>query len=640
MSRLTKKKAMQVADVETTLTLGRQELDAEAVDWQAVEVRFNELNALRTAPRGGLNASRAREEQGERVADAIETLLDGCQAACRRLLIEGDAKAAIEGGLKALKLKESYYSPGSLKLIPSYFHLARTNQYMDRFKAAEEFLSLAQWIILKNSSTDTALQAELHQTYGLLYASDGRLDAALKQLALATYFLTELNGPNSILTSFGYFDLGNVFAAMGGMEAAMAYYDKVKDIWYDHLTLSFQYEPFGTEARPEGVVTVEKLGEDNVQDALRMHKGIVGLQTDRFTTVHPCTGKATLVLGLYYVWISDHSDAQETLCQSLEIHKRVYGVSHATVSVIESYMTQVGYPVPDSTEHYLDPPHDDAPAQQEQGNAAADALPAGAEADAAAVKIQAVHRGRAARKLAADESRRKQAPSPGEADPGAGPQEAQAGEEDGNAPQEAQSGERDGTAPQGAQSGEGDAQEAQVGEEDGTAPQEAQSGDVNGTAPEEAQLVKVMAINRKKPRLAKLMALDPKKRLPLRLHQAKLSQKQRLAKYPSQARLMALDRKKTPPRKRSRAKPPPMRPETTLRHPSKPPKTHPNQQQQQQHRKTKAPPCQSKNPTPRKPRPLKLRQRRRANPQKEKHGQRGVLPTTLLLKGEKGERLS
>ncbi|KAJ9457352.1 hypothetical protein DIPPA_15516 [Diplonema papillatum] len=102
---------MQVADVETTLTLGTQELDAEAVDWQAVEVRFNELNALRTAPRGGLNASRAREEQGERVADAIVTLLDGCQAACRRLLIEG--------GLKALKLKESYDSPG-FGVSPAY----------------------------------------------------------------------------------------------------------------------------------------------------------------------------------------------------------------------------------------------------------------------------------------------------------------------------------------------------------------------------------------------------------------------------------------------------------------------------------------------------------------------------------------
>lgn len=33
-----------------------------------------------------------------------------------------------------------------------------------------------------------------------------------------TYFLTVLNGPNHILTAFGYFDLGNVFAAKSSMD--------------------------------------------------------------------------------------------------------------------------------------------------------------------------------------------------------------------------------------------------------------------------------------------------------------------------------------------------------------------------------------------------------------------------------------
>eukprot|EP01064_Diplonema_japonicum_P018724 TRINITY_DN2740_c0_g2_i1.p1 TRINITY_DN2740_c0_g2~~TRINITY_DN2740_c0_g2_i1.p1 ORF type:complete len:579 (+),score=135.28 TRINITY_DN2740_c0_g2_i1:43-1779(+) len=359
-------------------------LNLGSVDWQALEMKFNELNALRNAPRSGLNACRARKQQKEKVASAIESLLEMAQAACRRLLVEGNAKEAVEGGLKTLKLKEAYYSTGSLQLIPAYFHLARTNQYMDKFKAAEEFLSLAQWTILRHPECDVALKAELHQTYGLLYASDGRLDIALKQLAQATYYLTELNGAEHVLTSFGFFDLGNVFAAKANMDCAMSFYDRVKDIWYKHLTECFQCQPFDVKARPVQLLSPEQLGEENLQDALKMLKGIVGLQTERFTQVHPCTGKADLVLGLFNVWIADNSEAQECLGRALEIHKRVYGVSHPTVNAIKCYMSQFKYPIPEHTDHYLNP---------KTANEASEA-----EKAAAALKIQALHRGRNVRK--------------------------------------------------------------------------------------------------------------------------------------------------------------------------------------------------------------------------------------------------
>eukprot|EP01063_Lacrimia_lanifica_P021236 TRINITY_DN2850_c0_g1_i1.p1 TRINITY_DN2850_c0_g1~~TRINITY_DN2850_c0_g1_i1.p1 ORF type:complete len:464 (+),score=180.31 TRINITY_DN2850_c0_g1_i1:78-1469(+) len=358
-------------------------LNLGSVDWQALEMKFNELNAMRNAPQSGLNASKARQQQKRQVSDAIESLLEMAQAACRRLLVEGDAKEAIEGGLKTLKLKEAYYSTGSLQLVSSYFHLARVNQYMDKFKAAEEFLSLAQWTLLKHPDCDIALKAELHQTYGLLYASDGRLDIALKHLAHATYFLTELNGPEHVLTSFGYFDLGNVFAAKSNMSCAMSFYDKVKDIWYKHLTDSFQCHPFGADVKPVTLLSPEQLGEENLQDALKMLRGIVGLQTERFTQVHPCTGNAELVLGLFNVWIGDNGAAQECLGRSIEIHKRVYGEAHQTVTAIKSYMMQFKYPVPEQTEHYVSA---SAPMTTQENM------------DKAAMKIQALQRGRLARR--------------------------------------------------------------------------------------------------------------------------------------------------------------------------------------------------------------------------------------------------
>lgn len=313
------------------------------------------------APSYGLNASLARQKQKQQVESSIETLLEMAQAEARRLLVEGDAQASVEGGLRTLKLKEAYFGTGSLQLVPSYFHLARTNQYLDKFKQAEEFLSLAQWNILKHPDADVSLKAELHQTFGLLYASDGKLDLALRQLSQATYFLTILNGPNHILTSFGYFDLGNVFAAKSNMDSAMAFYEKVKDIWFDHLSLAFKEET-GEEdedAPPMEHKTPVSFGEENLQDGLKMIRGIVGLQTERFGLVHPSTGRSELILGLFLRWIEDDQHAMESFARALEIHKRVYGAQHQSTMKVRHFVTQFDYNLPADTSGSLENPKEE-----------------------------------------------------------------------------------------------------------------------------------------------------------------------------------------------------------------------------------------------------------------------------------------
>lgn len=320
--------------------LDPSQLDLSVIGWGNIEMKFNELKGLLSAPASGLNANQARAQQKKRVSAAIVHLLDRAQQDCRRLLIEGNAKAAVEAGLKTLHLKEAYYGHGHVQLVPAYFHLARTNQYMDKFKAAEEFLSLAQWTILRNKdSVDASLKAELHQTFGLLYASDSKLDAALKQLTCATYYLCVMNGPEHILTSFGYFDLGNVFAAKSNMEHAMSFYDKVKEIWYTHLTTALRraLEPEsnansygvamdGTDATPvNDLYVASSFGVENLQDAVKMLRGIVGLQTERYGRVHPSTARSEFVLGMFMLWNGDPVSAVASLLKALEISKRVFG---------------------------------------------------------------------------------------------------------------------------------------------------------------------------------------------------------------------------------------------------------------------------------------------------------------------------
>ena len=44
----------------------------------------------------------------------------------------------------------SVFGNGRIELVPSYLLLAEANLGLGRFKQAEEFLSLANWSILKN----------------------------------------------------------------------------------------------------------------------------------------------------------------------------------------------------------------------------------------------------------------------------------------------------------------------------------------------------------------------------------------------------------------------------------------------------------------------------------------------------------
>lgn len=383
--------------------------DVSAIGWGNLEQKFYELKAMLSAPTSGLNANQARVQQKQAVSLAIGKLLDTAQQECRRLLIEGNAKAAVEGGLKTLKLKEEYYGTTSLQLVPAYFHLARTNQFMDKFKNAEEFLSLAQWIILRHPEADVSLKAELHQTFGLLYASDSKLDAALKQLTCATYYLCAMNGPEHILTSFGYFDLGNVFAAKSNMENAMAFYDRVKESWYQHLSRVLRENAANPEGSDAPYATPLQFGEENLQDAVKMLRGIVALQTERYGRVHPSTARAEEVLGMFMLWNGDAVSALNSLLRALEISKRVYGERHPICGEIRSLLLTYGLQVPDDTSSALEVGGAAEPVTQGLSNAESVPRPGAGSVDPAADSVA----GAAAAQQQQDEEEEFPMPPPG-----------------------------------------------------------------------------------------------------------------------------------------------------------------------------------------------------------------------------------
>ncbi|KAG5467025.1 hypothetical protein LSCM1_01204 [Leishmania martiniquensis] len=335
----------------------KSQYDITNVTWGTLESRFNDLITLMDVPATGVNALEVSAANRQRIGSAIATLLDKAQDECRLLLLDGDADAAEKAGVLVLRLRERFYKPNNIELIPAYLHLARTNQFLKRYGDAEDMLSLAQYIMLKHTDEVTvAMKADLHQGFGLLYAADGKLEVAAQHLGRATYYLSLLHGTRHVLTTFSYFDLGNVMAAKASMESAMALYDAVKEIWYAHLVnaladvvarregmqaqLKYVENTPAHELRQACYVTAHVFGRENLADASKMLHGICCIQKKRFHNAHPSPVRAEFVLGLFLLWTDNEPEAQKHLAAARVASQRFYGPRHPIVQEIEDWCTK------------------------------------------------------------------------------------------------------------------------------------------------------------------------------------------------------------------------------------------------------------------------------------------------------------
>eukprot|EP01027_Heterolobosea_sp_BB2_P012666 GEZU01018331.1.p1 GENE.GEZU01018331.1~~GEZU01018331.1.p1 ORF type:complete len:365 (-),score=70.32 GEZU01018331.1:50-1144(-) len=343
--------------------------NAPAIDWGTIDAKFNELKGLLNAPTFGYNSGAERVKQRQNVELALQSLLELAQSEANRLLVEGDLQGALIGGVKALELTQDFYGTNSIFLIPAYFHLAKTNQSLGKYQQAEEFLSLANWTILKNGpDVDNGIYAELHQSFGLLYTVQNKLDLAIAHLAQSVYYMSLVMGPESVITSFGYYNLGNVFAAKGKMDSANDFLCKVQEIWYRELCRSLttprndddadQRQENREEAssttstsantnantksnlllkkEPE-IIYADTFGEQKIMDASRMLTQVLAVQMERYGENHLNTGKANLVLALFYRWIGDLTKARSFFDKAETILNNVLGINNPETSEVAHF---------------------------------------------------------------------------------------------------------------------------------------------------------------------------------------------------------------------------------------------------------------------------------------------------------------
>ncbi|KAI9206812.1 uncharacterized protein BJ171DRAFT_456659 [Polychytrium aggregatum] len=209
--------------------------DHEKIDYRGIHEKICSLLVPLRTPVAVLGSEEERALREKQTRQRQVHLLGLTKTEAHKKLFEGQYDLAIPAALQALRFSMDVYGQNSIELVPSYLLLGEASIGLKQYSQGDEYLSLAKWAVLKSDHCDNAVRSQLHRNLGLLYSSQGNLDAALEQLASDIYYSSLEKGPNHISVTGGYFHLGNVFHKQNRIPHAYAVYDKVVEIWIDSM---------------------------------------------------------------------------------------------------------------------------------------------------------------------------------------------------------------------------------------------------------------------------------------------------------------------------------------------------------------------------------------------------------------------
>jgi hypothetical protein len=299
----------------------------QSVDWYGIHEKICQLlGALRTL-RPTLGSEEERQRRNLTVQMSQHALIDLCKNEAQKQLVAAHYELAIPGALQSLRFSMEVYGAGRIELVPAYLLLAESNLGLKRYKVAEEFLLYANWSVLKNPDCSNELKSQLYRNFGKLYASQGRYDDALKQLANDVYYSSLESGPEHIDTAGGYFYMADVFLTTEAVDQALAFYDKVVDIWYKFL--------IKLRRRPDESIS-DYLSEAHIGEAVEMLKSILTARKRYLGRTHIATGEASYALATLKHITGFEADARKLYRTALAIYEQHLGAQNESTAAIRA----------------------------------------------------------------------------------------------------------------------------------------------------------------------------------------------------------------------------------------------------------------------------------------------------------------
>jgi len=284
-----------------------------------------------------IGSEEERHRRNEELMGIRKELLELCTETAQKFLVQGKYELAVPGALQSLKFAIEVHGSEATELVPSYLLLAEANLGLRRLKIAEEFLSLANWNILKRPEAGSSMMSNLQRNFGRLYAAQQRYNEALQAFATDIYHSSLEFGPENLRSAPSYFHMGRVFQSHQKSDRAASFYAKVMDV-YEKFLQAWMNEATGDQASEITAVEVE--------EAIEIVKHITEYREKRaeedpsdVSRVEIADGKHTL--GLLMVYTGEVPAGSECLHSALEVYLSTIGIDHDKTKACQRHLEQL-----------------------------------------------------------------------------------------------------------------------------------------------------------------------------------------------------------------------------------------------------------------------------------------------------------
>lgn len=308
-------------------------------DWRGIRSLIaQDIVVLRERPKM-IGSEEERDRRAEELMGIRKELLELCTETAQKFLVQGKYELAVPGALQSLKFAIEVHGNEASELVPSYLLLAEANLGLRRLKIAEEFLSLANWNILKHPEAGSSMMSNLQRNFGRLYAAQQRYNEALQAFATDIYHSSLEFGPENIRSAPSYFHMGRVFQSHQKSDRASSFYQKVIEIYVTFLEKWLSET--GASGEPSSEITAVE-----VEEAVEIVKHIAEYREKRCEdsrlasdTARTETAEGRYTLGLLLVYTGDLNAGLDCLAEALEVFLATMGTDHAKTKMCSKHLS-------------------------------------------------------------------------------------------------------------------------------------------------------------------------------------------------------------------------------------------------------------------------------------------------------------
>lgn len=296
----------------------------------------DDLVVLREPPKM-IGSEEERHRRNEELMGFRRVLLELCTETAQKFLVQGKYELAVPGALQSLKFAIEVHGSEATELVPSYLLLAEANLGLRRLKIAEEFLSLANWNILKHPEAGSSMNSNLQRNFGRLYAAQQRYNEALQAFATDIYHSSLEFGPENIRSAPSYFHMGRVFQSHQKSDRAASFYAKVIDVYTKFLE---EWMSQNSMEQSSDINAVE------VEEAIEIVKHITEYrekrgEDDETENARLETAEGRYTLGLLQIYTGDIGAGGGSLHAALEAFAAILGPEHDKTLACQGNLEQL-----------------------------------------------------------------------------------------------------------------------------------------------------------------------------------------------------------------------------------------------------------------------------------------------------------